>query len=240
MKILSSKSKQILSKLTFIAFKHQIEEMLEEKDELVIALCGGRSIPEFYVELGKNFSDLPYDKLQFFLLDERVEELKRNSDLIKEYILHPALANASDDEQTEIMSRFHFMDVILDKHKDFAEVIMRYNELLERFSPDLSFDIIIASSGLDSHVGAIYPEHDLIYSKQAGFGHLFDAPTPPLDRITLLPKSFINSKKAFLFFIDKEKKKSYDVFMNSEGDYYECPSLMLKKEGNYIVTNIIK
>ena len=196
-----------------------------DKDIILIALCGGSSVGDFYEEIGKRIKELPYERLRFFMLDERFKEDERNFILIQEKIIN----NLSENLKRKISGNFFAL-----KGRTIEQATKNYEIKLKKINPEMVFDVIVASSGEDCHVASLFPNHRLLDEKKRGYGFLDDSPKPPKERISLLPESIIHSKFGFLFFIGEKKDDAYKKFLG-EGDWRECPARLFKKINHYVV-----
>ena len=223
---ITSSNKYNLAEKAFLKFKEEVLNLLSLKKTVFVALCGGSSVTEFYDILGNRFEELPYDRLHFFMLDERINESQRNSLLIKEKIL----SKFNDDKLNLFRGNFHFLG-----KKSVEEYTLEFKDL----NSNLYFDIVVASSGEDCHIASLFPKSQLLKSKETSYAYVDDSPKPPKERITLLPESIKHSKISFIFFLGEHKRKAYEKFIQKDYDFFDCPVKMLKQTRCYLVTNII-
>ena len=95
-----SGNKSELAKRAFEILRQAIED---KRGIPLIALCGGRSVSDFYTYLGKHFPEIKgIEKAQFFLLDERVSTRFRNSKMIEEKFFNQMIKSGKSKK-----SNFH-------------------------------------------------------------------------------------------------------------------------------------
>lgn len=219
-------NKKELAKSAFEILRQAIES---KKGIPLIALCGGRSVSDFYNYIGKQFHEIKgIEKAQFFLLDERISTRYRNAKMIEEKFFNQMIKSGKSKK-----SNFHKI-----KGRTGKEISENYSKELLSFSKSLSFDLIVSAAGEDAHIAALAPYHKEISSKKRGYAYFSDSPKFPPERITLLPESIKSSKAALLFFIDEVKKPAYSLFLKSNNPI-ECPASIIKRiKKNYILTNL--
>ena len=122
--------------------------LINSKEGIVtVALCGGRSVTDFYDRIKAGFNRIKDpSRLHFFLVDERIKKDKRNALLVEnQFFNHLA-------ETGKIpYSNLHKLQDINNRQKQLLP--KSYTEELRGLSPDLSFDIVVLGSGEDGHIG---------------------------------------------------------------------------------------
>ena len=193
---------------------------LIEKDEIILGLCGGRSVAGVLKYLN-GFDDFDWKKIHIFLIDERCVETtdpESNYKLIKENFdkanLHP---------------------FIIDRNKnDFG--IDSYQLEFEKFGN--KFDLILLSMGEDGHVGALYPNLSILNEDQKYF-YLNNSPKPPSDRVTSSKRQMLTAKTSVLMIFGDSKREALSNFMSDSIGEGECPAKIVKKIRNsFVFTNL--
>ncbi len=220
----------MMGKKAFDIFKKYVNKIETENKpkNILVALCGGKSVVSFYKEIGLRTEEIPFKKIRFFLIDERFDSTQRNLDLIKEQIIR----NMNKEIAKQIKKNFFEI-----KGKTLEEATMNYKKKLLEFDTKMVFDILIVGVGEDGHIASLFPNHKLLNDTQKGFGFLNNSPKPPPERITLLPQSILESKKTILFFVGESKRKAYEKF-KKDGDWKSCPARLIKKIEYTIITNL--
>lgn len=221
--LIKDKDKEDLARFAFERFSHEVHSIAEKKEKISVALCGGNSVGEFYEELGKNLGKFPFEKIHFFMLDERLDKSQRNSNLLKEKIL------GNTDDTEKYFSRFHLLE---------DKTVEGYDKEFRGLFPETSFDIVIASAGEDGHVASLFPKHKLLDEGKKGYAYLDDSPKAPAERITLLPNSLLDTRVSLVFFIGENKKKALKDYLAEDSDEVKAPVNMLKRTKNYVFTDI--
>ncbi|MFP4112291.1 MAG: 6-phosphogluconolactonase [Candidatus Woesearchaeota archaeon] len=232
--IINTETVEELAGEFFKEFENEVRSLPANK-LINVALCGGESVPGFYKELGRNIEKLPFERMHFFMLDERIDKKKRNSFVVEENIIkeiHPRLAEF-------VRENFHYIEDVEEyAEKDPEKIAQFYTDILRKYSPTLTFDIIIASSGEDMHIGSLFPESDLLGLKHKGYAYVSDSPKSPKERITLLPESIVKSKVSFAFFIGKKKRQAYLDFTTKNLSLHKAPIALLNSTKTYLVTDL--
>lgn len=206
----------------------EINKLLEQKEQIIVAIPGGRSVVAIWNLLADE-QRIPWRKVQIFLVDERVvapthddsnfklahdlflKKLMDSGQLPKENV-HPFHPNETDDKGSS-----------------------GYYDELKKF--DEKPDIIILSSGEDGHVGALYPNHS-VKNEAEGYIVMDDSPKPPPVRMTMSRKTMLAAKAALLFFVGQGKKDAYEKFKQGD-DIIECPARLVKQiKDSYVLTDL--
>ena len=242
-----------MSRLTLNTNTDQTKLLDEAVDELIhtintyhrtvsIGLCGGRIAKTFYSKLVASFERIlaPRD-LAFFLIDERLDPTQRNGDMILE-VFSPLL-----NKSVVQKNQFHFLehDTTL---KTATETL---NAKMLNVSGTYCLDIAILSMGEDAHIASLFPNSSLLASTDEGYDATINAPKPPRERITLLPKTIQSADAVLLFVTGEQKKDSFERFLTytkrtdttpqenhtlnatfrpfKQRDYKQLPALLLHK-----------
>jgi len=212
------KNKEELEREAVNIIREAIDEILKEKENVVLAVPGGRSVSGIFKLLKKE--DIQWQKVHIFMIDERVVPLDHedsNFKLVKENLLN------------EEIPEENVHPFILDKGiKDYEEELKKYG----------SYDIILLSSGEDGHIAALYPKHHSIKDESEFFIAMDDSPKPPPVRMTSSKKLLQRAKVALLLFIGEGKRKAYEKFLDENLTVEECPAKLVKNLNSYILTDL--
>lgn len=213
--------KEKISAMVADIIKDEIDEILVEKDFVVLGVPGGRSVESVYNELAKR--DIPWEKVHLFMVDERKVKLDDKESNFK--ILDDTLLSAVEVPEGNV----HPFKI--------EEGISSYKDELDRYGS--VFDIILLSSGEDGHVGALAPEHHSVEDESESFIEMDDSPKPPLKRMTMSRKLLMRSKAAILLFIGEGKKEAYSLFRDAGVTYEQCPAKLVQDLPRcYVLTDI--
>jgi len=214
MKTISSSSRKVLEKKAVSIIKSKILSTLKSKPQVILGIPGGRSVKNIFSLL--SISDLPWNKIHFFLVDERKVPLsspESNYNLAHNYFksnLHPYNYKLSASSYTK---------QFLTKTK--------------------VFDLILLSSGEDSHIASLFPNHPSIKDKSKYYIPISNSPKPPSNRISISSQLLTKSKTAVLLFFGKNKAQAYLNFKNPKLSINRCPSkLIYKIKDSYVLTDL--
>ncbi|UGQ17656.1 6-phosphogluconolactonase [Borrelia sp. RT1S] len=188
---------------------------VSQDDFTSIGVCGGRNIISFLNIF--NESNYALKKSHFFLVDERCVDL------------------SSDDSNFRLLSEGFFLKMIGKNlihssnlhpfiYNEFDEVSSIHNYNIEFNTRFTRLDLIILSVGEDGHIASLFPSRKLLFSEMEGYQYEYDAPKPPVKRMSLTPKSLRSSKSCVLLFMGEEKRGALENFLNTEISLKDCPA----------------
>lgn len=220
MNTIYNQNQEILAQEAAQAFKESVVKILENKDKVIVAIPGGRSIVAFFKESAH--LNINWSKVHFFMVDERrvaLDHVDSNfgqakklflNDLVPEENLHPY---------------------------DYTQEIKKYENELEQHGG--KFDIVILGVGEDGHTAGLYPNHHTIKNEENYFIVFDDSPKPPPLRMSASKKLIERSNIAFLFFIGEAKKEAYKNFLDENVDSISCPAKIgLAANKTFVITDI--
>ncbi len=207
--------------------KESIERLLLKQEIVVFAVPGGRSVAGIFNKLKEK--DISWNKVHIFMVDERIvpiDDPKSNFKIAKE----------------------HFIGELLDKgllpEKNVHPFIIGEDLEVESYAEELKkhggkYDVVLLSSGEDSHVAALYPNHHSIKDDSIFFFIMHDSPKPPKGRMSMSRKLLAKSKVAILLFLGEIKKEAYRKFQDDNIDVNSCPAkIVLSIKDSYVLTNL--
>jgi len=215
--IIQGSVKQLAEKAATILFDTTIR-LLRKKEKVVIAVPGGKSVAGIY----ENFRDctLPWDRIHIFLLDERlvaVDHPDSNYKLIREHMGNKAGSVLIHPFMYEV--------------KRPMQSIIDYKEDLNRCGGQ--FDIVLASSGEDGHIGSLFPNHPSLEKNQDGFFLLDDSPKPPAERMAASFELIRQGDTGIVLFFGNSKREALRCFENTQLTYKECPARIMRQLPHY-------
>jgi len=167
----------------------KMEKLLEEKDKIFVILAGGKTPLPVYEKLAEQ--KLPWDRIHFFLSDERYVPLdsdQSNFRNINEVLFSRAKIPSSN---------VHYVDTSLPVEK----ACEKYERGI-RSATD-QFDLAILGMGPDGHVASIF---DLETGNKDGLVTFTDpSGDPKVPRVTLTFRALNTSRYVFFLIRGKEK-----------------------------------
>jgi 6-phosphogluconolactonase len=133
----------LLNAIEFL--NHRIENAIKDHDHCTIGLCGGSTPTQVYEALGT--LSLPWEKISFFLLDERYTP-KTHPDSNQKMIRETLLKHATIPEEN-----LHFPNTAL----PMEECLSDYTDQLLMLFAHRSPDIAIIGMGDDGHITSLFP-----------------------------------------------------------------------------------
>ncbi len=202
----------------------------DRKDEVILAIPGGRSVSGIFERL--IVQEIDWKRVHIFLVDERIVPLdheESNFRLAKITFIENLLISGKLPEKNVHPFR-------MDRTKsDFG--ISRYEDELNKYGGN--FDVVLLSSGEDGHIGALYPDHHSINNDSESYLYMTDSPKPPPERMTMSRKLLLRSKTALLLFLGEGKREALKKFRDDSVLPESCPCKYVKEvESSYILTDL--
>ena len=188
---------------------NKVKSFLSKNDYCRIAIPGGRCATKIFNELSKFKYDDFFNKIKFYILDER------NVSLHSEYSNYNLINNSL------------FFNKLSNKNLFYFDTSLISNEIIiENYIRDLpkKMDITILSLGDDGHIASIFPnDKNTIDSKN---DVIFIKKYSNFDRFTLTPKYISNSQEIILLAYEISKRNIYQKILidSKNNDYYEIPA----------------
>lgn len=213
-------------------FKSEIQEILQSKTSVNIAMAGGRSIGSFLSYLKDDAAAIDWSKINIFMLDERlvpIEHEESNFKKIHEELLTSLLSGSR-------ISPDNIHPFIFTEGSE-CEGVKEYQAALDIKGG--FFDIALISIGEDGHLASLFPKHPSIDDTSSGFILVDDSPKMPKRRMSC-SKSLLLRTKVGIAFIQGEGKREAFVKLQDENTIVrDCPAVLIKDmEKSYIYTDI--
>lgn len=185
--------------------KELIQELLDEKEIIHIALSGGSSPLPVYSKLST--FDIDWSRISFFIVDERCVSV-----------------HSDDNNYRNIKSCF--LDKIpsasfpvMQEGLNFSEAANQYQELIKKELTIVDgfpqFDLILLGMGLDGHTASLFPETEALKNTQ-DLMVLNHVPQLETYRITMTYPLILNAKRIVLIAKGEAKKKVLDNIIENK------------------------
>lgn len=194
--------------------------LLREKENVVIAVPGGQSVAGIYDRFWRY--KLPWGRISLFLLDERLVASDHPDSNYK--LVHEHMGNGEVDV---LIHPF-----VYDAKRPMQSVV-DYKEKLDRCGG--RFDIVLASSGEDGHIGSLFPNHHVLDENPQGFILLDDSPKPPAGRMSAGFDLIRQADTGVVLFFGSTKGEALQRFLDTELSYKEIPAKVITELPHYYV-----
>lgn len=203
-------------------FKQAVSDIRDEKQHIIVAMPGGRSIIGMLKILARD-TTMRWEGVHFYMVDERlvpIQDEQSNYRQLHELLLGPCK-----------ISGVPF--VYKDTQPDYGK--SDYEHELKKVGG--AFDIVLLGAGEDGHVAGLYPSHHSITNQETGYLLMDDSPKPPPKRITATRKLIEQSTIGILLFSGQQKKQAFEHFMDPTIPIERCPAKIIERiPTQYIVT----
>lgn len=208
---------------------------LAAQREVVIGLCGGRSV----VGLIKAIKTLTADdasgdyrkvltRAHFFMNDERLvplDHVDSNYGMLDKGLFQELIASS-------IVTPLQLHPFTPDASRtDYGTA--EYSERLRSYGGH--FDAVVLGVGEDGHVAGLFPRHPTLLRTEPGFLSFFDSPKPPAGRMTATLPLLQKAGTAVLLFTGEAKRDAWNRFNDPGIPAHECPSIFLKENERLII-----
>ena len=211
-------SREHLTDITAALIYKTIKKVLLTSKRAVLAVPGGRSVTSIFRAL--TTYELPWHQLHIFLLDERL--VPCDDPQSNYHLLHEQMGN--------ILPEKNLYPFLFDRH-DIEGSLSHYEELLLQVGG--RFDLVLASSGEDGHIGSLFPNHPSIDSKKPGYVLVNDAPKPPPQRISASASLIRQSRAGIILFLGEGKRNAMSNFFDGSLTPSTCPAKILTELNCY-------
>ncbi len=174
-----------------------INKITKKKSKINVMLTGGKSIKSFYKFLLKNVDEKFWKQSNFYLSDERLFELNKNTNY---FMIKKILFKNINYKNVNFKKFFN-------KKKTVEANLIYFNKRLKKM------DIIFLSYAKDGHIASLFPNLNPKITKK-NVCYVVNHKNKFQHRISVT-KSFISrSKNKYLFFVGKEKRQIFKRLKN--------------------------
>ena len=204
--------------------KDSIDKILDEKENVIIGLVGGRSISGILDVLKEENVD--WSKIHIFMVDERLVPL--DNELSNFRLINESL--------NDVISEENLHPFIYDEEKhDYS--LASYESELKKYGG--FYDIVVLSSGEDGHIASLFPNHSSLNDESNFFIIEKDSPKLPRKRMSISKNLLQKTKICLLLFKGITKTKALKKFLDKDSDIYSCPAkLVYSVDDSYVFTDI--
>lgn len=195
----------------------KLTELVKQKGKAILGLSGEKDLAGIYHKLLSN--DVPWKQVHIFLIDERCVSFHSLESSYK--LLYDTLIQKLVQEKKLPEANVH---PLIYNEAHAIKAILKYNQTLEGLG---GFDVILASSGEDGHIAALFPNHHSLQKENVGFFMYKDAPKLPLGRMTASRKLLLRAKTGILVVFGKEKEKAWNTFNDITKTLMHCPAKLI-------------
>lgn len=207
-----------------------IDARLRTAEQVVLGVVGGRSVGGIYARLREQ--ELPWNKLHFFLADERLVPVtsdESNWKLVAADLL--AVAQADGRLPEAGLHPFPF-----DPERADAG-IPAYDSALAALGG--RFDIAILSAGEDGHTASLFPDHASVRADAPGFVLVEGSPKPPPRRVSASRQLLSRTGLGVMVFYGESKRDALSLFETPETSVVDCPSrVVCEMERGVVLTDL--
>jgi len=216
MKVIKDKDTKKLDGIAIEIIEKAYSEVLSRKRSFVMGIPGGRAVQGIFKRLGYN-SKIGWKDTHIFMVDERLvgpEGKESNISLAKELFIDKLLRQKKIDPEN-----IHPFSYSKD---DIKKGLSDYKEQLKRLGS--KYDLMILSSGEDSHIASLFPGHSSIVDDSPDYIWMDDSPKPPPARISVSRKMLLRSGYCIILFYGDSKTEAFKRYMDKGNDVYDCPA----------------
>jgi 6-phosphogluconolactonase len=205
--------------------------------EIVIGLCGGRSVVGLVNAIreqalnnpgGNQELSLIFKKAKFLIIDERLVPLTHADSNFG--MLDSALFK--DLVSAQLVAPSQLFPFIPDEAlTDFGTAT--YSKQFEVLGG--SFDLVVLGVGEDGHIAGLFPQHPTLNRNEKVFLSFFDSPKPPAARMTATLPILQDAGATVMLFTGEAKRTAWQRFNDPSTSPYDCPSIFMKECRNLIV-----
>lgn len=217
MQVLSGQRQEIEEKAARIIYE-KILELLRNKEKVVLGIPGGSSVAGIFSHL--KWQTIPWEKVHIFMVDERLvplDDINSNFKLAQENFIQDLI-------NRNVLPSANVHPFIFDEeNQDFG--IGDYD--IDLKSHGGKYDIILLSSGEDSHIASLFPNHSSIKDDSDFFINMRDSPKPPVGRMSASLSLLSKAHVGVLLFFGETKKQAYEDFLDKSKTIESCPTKLL-------------
>lgn len=228
--MINGKTREELEVIAAEIIAEAIEDLLKEKNKVVLGVPGGTSVSGIFRNLLRQRID--WSKVHIFMVDERLVDIDSDDSNFKQ--LKKSLIDSLERRGDLSLSNIHPFEPDFDED-DLG--LSGYTEEIKRLGG--RYDILLLSSGEDGHVGAVYPNHKSVESDAEYFLTMNDSPKPPKERMTSSRKLMENSLISLLLFFGEGKQDALNAYLDDSKKVEDCPAKIVNSiQETYVLTDL--
>lgn len=230
-KIIFNKDNNYLDITAVGIIRDAINILLKKQESVIFGIPGGRSVQGIFVLL-KNERDIPWERVNIFMVDERIvstESEESNFKLAKNGFIDQLIGR-------DVLYEKNVHPFVIDRNQSDLG-ISSYEYELKRCGG--IYDVVLLSAGEDGHIASLFPNHHSIRDESEFFIITNDSPKSPSRRMSISKNLLLKSKIAIILFIGEMKRDAYSKFMDDGVDWTSLPAkLVLKIKDSYLLTDL--
>lgn len=195
-----------------------IESICQKKKGTVYIALSGGSTPEPIYKLLKSSKKLPWNRIHFFLVDERYVPIN-----------HP------DSNYKMITSSLGKPQIQKLKNYTYFHTDLEINACLKQYEAELkkipAFDLTILGIGPDGHTASLFPNQSTLTTRQA-VAHTTTTEFKVKDRLTITFPVILKSKTLLVLMKGQEKLPTLKELTEGKKSATAFPSKKLLKNKN--------
>lgn len=210
----------------------ELVRLSNTQEVIIFGTAGGRMVARFFEKMAL-LESLPWRKIQFFMVDERMVPLHHKESNFREIneIFFEKLINKG----WIVKEQLH--PFIFDYQEKENALKSYYSQLT---GVGGIFDLLLLSAGEDGHVASLFPDHASTICEDMGFIHVVDSPKPPPERMSASKSLLGKAQVAMLFFAGEGKRRALESFLDDRTSERECPAKLAKNiKRSYLFTDLL-
>ncbi|MBS0350331.1 MAG: 6-phosphogluconolactonase [Proteobacteria bacterium] len=214
-------------------FLMEIKKKITNKNKLKVALSGGKT-PQFFFDMlseDRFKNDIPWEKIQFFFVDERYVKLNDPESNYHMAQVH-LFAKIPAPKENIFPVNTELADPQLSA-ADYRQQLLHVFHINEQQLP--SFDLCYLGAGNDGHTASLMPFTDAVnyYADNPAIENdpmviALWAPKQNMYRISLSPPVINQSKKIYFQVTGAEKAEAVKAILQGQYDPVRYPAQLIK------------
>jgi 6-phosphogluconolactonase len=195
----------------------RLRAAIDENGRATIAVSGG-STPKLMFAAMRD-AHFPWERLDWFFADERAVppgDKESNYKLACDHILEPLNIPAENVFRVE-------GELGADAAASRYEAALRSRFALQPGAMPV-FDVVQLGMGPDGHTASLFPGSSLVFDREGLTAAVHDAPKPPPDRITLLPRVLLAGRSIVFLLAGEDKRRALEAVLSGPEDPQQYPT----------------
>ncbi len=204
------------------AFIGAIRAVCKNASTVRIALSGGSTPKPLYQALSKA-QDIPFEKIEFFIVDERYVPANHpdsNQKMVREILIDPL--------KTKVKA-FHFFKTDL----PLEEAVKDYEKTLQPIALSKEgFDLVVLGIGPDGHTASLFPNSGALQETSRLVAHTQTEQFAIKDRLTITFPLILKSKQLLVLLKGSEKRTILEAIQKPSTTITTLPAKKLLEHSN--------